>query len=401
MNTIDDKLLEKAIQYAKNLLSEKLPANLIFHAPDHTEYVIDACKLIGEKEKLTEYELNVLLFCAGFHDTGYVSTYENHEEESVKYATEFLQKENASADLLQEVEQIILSTRIPQNPKNKISKVLCDADLKHLSDVDYYEYAEKIRQEQKMVFDRKISKLDFDLVSVEFFELHHYHTKFGKEVLTEGKAKNLELIKKNIEKRKAKMNQENTQKDKELAKLQKKLDKQKGYSRGVESMFRLTARNQINLSSIADNKSNILISVNTIIISILLSVLVARFNEYPNIILPTLVFLLFSLITIIFAILSTRPNISSGIFSKEDIKERKVNLLFFGNFYNMSLDDYEWGLEEMMKDDDYLYSTMIKDQYFLGKVLAKKYKLLRIAYNFFMFGLIISVAAYVLAFTNL
>ena len=191
------------------------------------------------------------------------------------------------------------------------------------------------------------------------------------------------------------------QKDKEMAKLQKKVEKQKGYSRGVESMFRLTARNQINLSSIADNKSNILISVNTIIISILLSVLVARFSEYPNIILPTLIFLLFSLITIIFAILSTRPNISSGMFSKEDIKEKKVNLLFFGNFYNMSLDDYEWGLEEMMKDDDYLYGTMIKDQFFLGKVLAKKYKLLRIAYNFFMFGLIISVLAFVLAFTSL
>ena len=114
-----------------------------------------------------------------------------------------------------------------------------------------------------------------------------------------------------------------------------------------------------------------------------------------------LCFLLFSLITIIFAILSTRPNISSGMFSKEDIKEKKVNLLFFGNFYNMSLDDYEWGLEEMMKDDDYLYGTMIKDQFFLGKVLAKKYKLLRIAYNFFMFGLIISVLAFVLAFTSL
>ena len=170
--------------------------------------------------------------------------------------------------------------------------------------------------------------------------------------------------------------------------------------RGVESMFLLTARNQINLSSIADNKSNILISVNTIIISIVLTVLVSRFAEYPNIILPSLVFLTFSLITIIFAILSTRPNISSGTFTKDDIKEKKVNLLFFGNFYNMGLDDYDWALGEMMKDDDYLYSTMIKDQYFLGKVLAKKYKLLRKAYDFFMVGIILSVIAYVLAFMN-
>jgi nitrate reductase gamma subunit len=106
-------------------------------------------------------------------------------------------------------------------------------------------------------------------------------------------------------------------------------------------------------------------------------------------------------VTIVFAILSTRPNISSGRFNKEDIKQNKVNLLFFGNFYNMELDDYEWAIGELMKNEDNLYSTMIKDQYFLGKVLAKKYKLLRIAYNVFMFGIIISVLAFMLAFINI
>ncbi len=135
-------------------------------------------------------------------------------------------------------------------------------------------------------------------------------------------------------------------------------------------------------------------------ISITMTVLVTRFDEVPNLILPTLIFLLFSLATIVFAILSTRPNISSGTFTKEDIKHNKVNLLFFGNFYNMKLDEYEWGIEELMKNDEHLYSTMIKDQYFLGKVLAKKYKLLRIAYNLFMIGIIVSVIVFVLAFIN-
>jgi len=129
--------------------------------------------------------------------------------------------------------------------------------------------------------------------------------------------------------------------------------------------------------------------------------LVSRFEEVPSIIIPTIIFILFSLITIVFAILSTRPNISSGTFTKEDIRQNKVNLLFFGNFYNMELDDYEWAIEELMKNDENLYSTMIKDQYFLGKVLARKYKLLRIAYSIFMFGIIISVLSFVLAFVNI
>lgn len=190
------------------------------------------------------------------------------------------------------------------------------------------------------------------------------------------------------------------QKDDLIIKKVKKNKKKDKYSRGVESMFRLTARNQISLSSIADNKSNILITVNTLILSIALTVLISRFDEAPQIILPTLIFITFSLITIIFAILSTRPNISSGRFTKADIKEKKVNLIFFGNFYNMQLEEYEWAIEEMIKDDDYLYSTMIKDQYSLGKVLAKKYKLLRVAYSVFMVGIIISVAAFVMAFVN-
>jgi hypothetical protein len=135
--------------------------------------------------------------------------------------------------------------------------------------------------------------------------------------------------------------------------------------------------------------------------SITMTVLVSRFEEVPNIILPTLIFLVFCLITIVFAILSTRPNISSGTFNKDDIKQNKVNLLFFGNFYNMELDDYEWAIGELMNNDENLYSTMIKDQFSLGKVLAKKYKLLRIAYNVFMFGILISVLAFLLTFINM
>ena len=401
MKKIDNETVNKAEQYVTKLLVEKLPSNLVFHTPDHTRYVVDAAEEIGEKSNLSQEKMNLVLFCAWFHDVGYTETYIGHEQESARMARDFLEKEGAEEDLIKQVEEAILATKIPQKPTTEPARVLCDADLKHLSEVNYYDYAERIRQEKKLTGNRKISKLEFDYQSVEFFNLHNYHTEYGKTVLQKGKEKNFAMIQENIAKREKKNEHQIDEKDRELQKMQKKLDKKKGYSRGVESMFRLTARNQINLSSIADNKSNILISVNTIIISILLSVLVSRFAEYPNIILPTLIFLLFSLITIIFAILSTRPNISSGTFTKEDIKKKNVNLLFFGNFYNMSLDDYEWGLEEMMRDDDYLYGTMIKDQYFLGKVLAKKYKWLRIAYSFFMFGLIISVTAYVLAFTNI
>ena len=99
----------------------------------------------------------------------------------------------------------------------------------------------------------------------------------------------------------------------------------------------------------------------------------------------------------IFSILSTRPSIPPGIFSPEDIEKKTVNLLFFGNFYRMSLNDYSDGMVKMMDDKDFLYGSLIRDNYSQGVVLGKKYRLLRVSYNIFMFGLIISVVAFLVS----
>ena len=100
----------------------------------------------------------------------------------------------------------------------------------------------------------------------------------------------------------------------------------------------------------------------------------------------------------ILSVLATRPNVTSGKFTKEDVKNKKVNLIFFGNFHKMKLDDFEWAMGEMMQDRDYLYSSMKKDLYFLGKVLNRKYKILRITYTIFIIGIIISVLSFGIAF---
>ncbi len=64
----------------------------------------------------------------------------------------------------------------------------------------------------------------------------------------------------------------------------------------------------------------------------------------------------------------------------------------------MPLSEFQQGMTEVMKDRDYLYKSLMKDLYFLGKVLEKKYRLLRIAYTIFMVGIIVSVIAFVIAF---
>ena len=178
-------------------------------------------------------------------------------------------------------------------------------------------------------------------------------------------------------------------------KTEKKEKGKKKTGRGVETVFKVTSSNNQRLSGQADSKAHIMITVNSIIVSVLITVLLRKIEDVPNLLIPTLILLVVNVSTIIFSVLATRPNIPSGMFTDNDVQTKKVNLLFFGNFYKMNLENYSKGMLTMMDDTDFLYGSLIQDVYNQGIVLAKKYKLLRISYTIFMYGLIVSVLAFV------
>ena len=387
-------LLTDVEEYVKTLFEKEIGPEYEYHDLSHTREVVRHCKVIAHEEGIQGQEMETLIIAAWFHDTGFAKSPSQHEKHSAAIARDFL-KAHIPEEEIQQVEKCILATRVPQHPENHLSEILCDADMFHLSQQEAFMIrSEKLRKEWNNTSEKQISEYHFWIKSHYFLSIHTYFTAYAKTALRPGKLLNREQAEKKVEALEEAQRQKETALNEEIKKLKKKNDKSKMPSRGIETMFRLTARNQINLSSIADNKANILISVNSIIISIIVTMLVRKFSEYPNIIIPSLIFLLTSLVTMIFAILSTRPNIKKGRFNKQDVKEKRVNLLFFGNFYNMSLNDYDEAVKEMMKDYEGLYSNMIMDQYFLGKVLGKKYRLLRKAYTIFMFGFTISVLSF-------
>jgi len=175
------------------------------------------------------------------------------------------------------------------------------------------------------------------------------------------------------------------------------LSKKKHHLRAVQTMFANTSINHQQLSVMADNKAFIMITVNSIIISVAIGVFIGKFVNNRNMIWPTLLLLAVNIVTIIYSVLATRPGIQKGTFTKDEVEQKKVNLLFFGSYYKMSLEDYEYGIRQMMDDNDYLYGSFIKDIYSQGRVLGRKFRLLRIAYDIFMYGIAASVAGYVLA----
>jgi hypothetical protein len=180
----------------------------------------------------------------------------------------------------------------------------------------------------------------------------------------------------------------------EKEKLEKKKVSEKKADRGIETMFRNAMRTHISLSLMADNKANIMISVNTLLLGAIATILARKLDANPHLIIPTITLSVVSLVTLVYGVLVTRPSVSSGTFTKADIEKKSTNLLFFGNFYNMDLNDFTWGMNEMMNDKDYLYGSMIKDFYFLGQVLGRKYSRLRICYSIFMYGMIVSMTLF-------
>ena len=179
-------------------------------------------------------------------------------------------------------------------------------------------------------------------------------------------------------------------------KKKSKLKGDLGTSRGIETMFRTSYRTHLTLSGIADNKANIMISINGIIISILIASVSPRIGEIPALILPTAIFLVTCVVSMIYAILAARPRVTSLHVSLEDVRENRANLLFFGNFVNMPEDDFVVGMHELMGNTDQLYTNMIRDIYSLGGVLNKKYRLIRTSYTVFMLGLSVGVAIFLL-----
>ena len=173
-----------------------------------------------------------------------------------------------------------------------------------------------------------------------------------------------------------------------------------GTSRGIETMFRTSYRVHMDLSSLADTKANIMISINGIIISITLAAVSPRIATNPALLWPTSVLIVGCLLALVYAVVAARPRVSNKKLTLDDIRENRANILFFGNFVNLSEDDFVEGMKDLMLDTDHLYTNMVRDLYGLGQVLKRKFEILRISYNIFMAALIISVPLFIYAFAT-
>lgn len=370
-----NKLIKETAAYTEAYMGEHDLSKLRFHNTIHIKEVVAAVERMARYYRLNEEDSAVVIIAAYFHDLGYCNGGKTaHEERSADLAEAFLKDEDIDPDLITAIRGCILATQVPQAPKNILEEIVCDADLFHFGS-DWFEVRNKLMRQEAEGSGNQKSKEDWRKTTIGLMQDHKYHTQYARELLDHKKQQNIERLK-----------------EKQATDKKKK----QRPDRGIETMFRITSTNNQRLSDMADNKSNILITVNSIILSVVIALLLRKLEENAHFIVPTVILLSISLATMVIAILATRPSIPKGQDSAEDLVEKKINLLFFGNFHRMDLENYTKGMKQVMEDREFLYDTLIKDVYSQGVVLSRKFQLLRVAYSVFMYGLILSVLVFLI-----
>ena len=274
MEETSSDLLKDVQAYATGILTQELAEGITYHTLNHTQYVVESAIAIGTGENLSDEDMEVLQISAWFHDTGYRESMSEHEAKSAEIAQSFLKSIGYADDKILRVMGAIHATRMPQTPQNLIEEVLCDADLSHLAGDDYFERADSLCREINTMHDKTMDPQEWMEKNREFLIEHSYFTQYAATHFAEPKAANLKKVKKKLKL----MKKSEEQVDKLQQKIEELKDKVKSAkeltpTRGIETMFRLTSKNHLELSAIADNKANIMISINALILSIMISVL--------------------------------------------------------------------------------------------------------------------------------
>ncbi|OON67754.1 Pycsar system effector family protein [Hymenobacter sp. CRA2] len=387
------EIVKQAKAYVEQLFDQRLPRQLVYHTFKHTNTVAKEAAALGQAARLSPADQEALVLAAWFHDTGYLDRYDGHEYRSMELAEEWLTQKGYPAERIALIKDIIRATHRDEPRDTELQKLLVDADLSNLGREDCLADAELLRTEWEATHGKVYSNIEWAEFQLDFLLQHKYLSDAGQERYGARLKENIQEQRKSLKKQEKK--------------AKKKEEEAEGFAegkRGVETMFRATYSQHQRLSQMADQKANMMISLNTVLLSVIITYLGAKtstigpaFTKNPVLAVPMGLLVATALASVVTAILSAQPDVTSFKWlrrSPQIATNRRVNLLFFGNFTKLSLDNFQEGMHELMRDRELLYNNMITDIYYLGEVLARKYRLLRISYTIFMVGLILTALAF-------
>jgi len=185
---------EQAYSFLMEKLENELSPDLTYHNAHHTRSVIAAAKNLAQTEGINDYDLQVLLTAALFHDAGFLHDHRNHEVLSCQFAEDHLPGFGYIEADIKQICSLIMATKLPQAPTNIMEEIICDADLHYLGTDHYFSISENLFNEyfkQGVVKNRA----DWRKKQIQFFGSHRYFTKTAVREYGEKKQENLRLLK--------------------------------------------------------------------------------------------------------------------------------------------------------------------------------------------------------------
>lgn len=390
-------LVEEACAWVEQFFEHKLSPKLVFHNLEHTVQVVKAARRLANDQHLTPADTELLLLAAYFHDTGYTQRYVGHEAVSADLAADFLKAHNYPAAGIEQVRHLIMATEVGSETRGALADTLVDADRSGMGREDFAAAGERLRLEWEMYLpDRSFSTPDWLQYQFDYLNETDFRTEAARRRFGPGREDNIAVQEKAIDKVRKKEKKKERDSRETLAQPK----------RGIETMFHNIYSTHQNLSGMADQKANMMIQLNTLLLSGLITYLAARTTtqgiavlQNPIVIVPGALLLATALGSVVTAILSAQPEITSFRLNTKvkPTANRRVNLLFFGNFVKLPLEEFQEGMRDLMRQKDALYMNMATDIYYLGDVLSKKYRLLKISYTVFMVGIILVVFSFVIS----
>lgn len=358
-------------------------------------------KTIIKEDQIEDVNLNCLLLANYIFNIEQAKTkvknldFKDKEVSVDKIIKKLENKFELEKEIITKVKIIVVESFPFNKPHLLESKIISDANI---MDFSCSQGRDRLKQmyEQMLLRDFKLSKTNWYDTLITILESYKTSTNYGKTKVQpsiDKLYKNLKKERKNLEKHNNLILQKELKiSDEEIKKLKKYLRKTKDRDdRGIQTLFRNTSRNHYTLNRMVDGKAKIMITINSIILSLILGGIIGKSSSEITSYIPSIIFAIANLISITFAIISIAPNKTQGNFTVEEIRNKKGNLLYFGNFHNMHYRDFEWAFLQMLSDKNYLYTSMIRDFYYQGQTLQKKYIHIRISLFSFLFGLAITI----------
>lgn len=391
--SVKEEILDHSRSFLREWYQEQMPAAYVYHNYHLAEETVEAVQKVADKSKLSisDAEFEQLSLAAWFHFTGMAEKTENYHQASARIAEEFLKEQGYSQNKIDQVKQLIQSTAGDHLPEDRLEKVYHDGIYLIVGRKSFFKKTDLLRLEEEHLRGEPYTEVEWSERIIDLLTQTSFYTDYARNKYGKRRLEHLSKQKQNSVKA-------------QRTTLKKLTGKDMG--RGIDTLYRTGFRNHINLSRIADGKANMMISINTIVLSILLAISGAGlsfienfFYDSPGFALPVIILILSSLTALVFAVFSAKPSVTEHKIDQDfDPDSPENNMLYFGNFLQLEKEDFVTYMDNLKVDQEKLYSDLSRDLYNLGLVLRKKYRLLTISYNVFVGGLVLSVLVFLVIY---